>query len=65
MVLYGKGVAILGSMKASLFVTVEPVFCALVSVGFGLTKLEWIDLAGFLLILVPIEYINYCGGKEE
>lgn len=65
MVLYGKGVSILGSMKASLFVTVEPVFCALVSVGFGLTKLVWMDIFGFLLILIPIEYIAYKGGKTN
>lgn len=65
MVLYGKGVAILGSMRASLFVTVEPVFCALVSVGVGLTKLIWLDFIGFLLILVPIEYIAYKGGKDD
>lgn len=64
-VLYGKGVAILGSMKASLFVTVEPIFCALVSVGVGLTKLVWLDMIGFLLILVPIEYIAYKGGKDD
>lgn len=63
MVLYGKGVAILGSMKASLFVTVEPVFCAVVSVVLGLTRLTWMDIVGFILILVPIEYIAYRGGK--
>ncbi len=65
MVLYGKGVAMLGSMKASLFVTVEPVFCTLVSVGFGLTNLVRMDFLGFLLILIPIEFIAYVGGKDD
>ena len=65
MVLYGRGVAILGSVKASLFVTVEPIFCALVSVGFGLTKLVWTDFIGFMLILIPIEYLAYNGGKAD
>lgn len=65
MVLYGKGVSILGSMKASLFVTVEPIFCALVSVGLGLTQLVWLDILGFLLILIPIEYIAYKGGETN
>lgn len=65
MVLYGKGVAILGNMRASLYVTVEPVFCTLVSIMLGLTKLVWMDIVGFLLILVPIEYIAYEGRKQD
>lgn len=65
MVLFGKGVAIVGSMKASLFVTVEPFFCTLISVILGLTILTGMDVIGFLLILIPIEVVAYKGGKEN
>lgn len=56
LLLYGKGVRILGSVKASLLVTVEPVFCAVVSIILKMTVFTWVDFLGFLFILAPIEY---------
>lgn len=65
MIAYGKGVFILGNIKASLFVTIEPVFCAVVSAILGIAKFQLVDLAGFLFILVPIEFVAVKSAKEN
>lgn len=65
MLLYGKGVAILGNMRASLFVTVEPVFSALVSAMLHLKKFTITDIIGFLLILIPIETVAIISARKE
>lgn len=65
MIDYGKGVAILGNIKASLFVTIEPVFCALVSAILGIAKFQIMDIMGFLLILIPIELVAVKSAKEN
>lgn len=65
MLLYGKGVSILGNIKASLFVTVEPVFCAVISALFHLKKFSAVDIVGFLLILIPIEAVALLSARQE
>jgi len=55
--IYGIGIGILGSVKASLFVTVEPVTSALLTWLVLGTKFSGMDLAGFLLILGSIQMV--------
>ena len=55
--IYGIGISILGSVKASLFVTVEPVTSALLTWLVLGTKFSGMDLAGFLLILGSIQMV--------
>lgn len=54
-VIYGKGVKWLGAVKASLFVTIEPVFSAILAFIFLNTKFAIIDIIGFISIIVAIE----------
>lgn len=55
--LYGIGIGILGTIKASLFVTVEPISSALLTwLIFG-TVFTLPDIMGFLLILGAIEVV--------
>ena len=57
-VFYGKGIELLGSVKASLFVTVEPVTSAILTwMCFG-TRFTKEDIIGFLLILGAIEGVS-------
>lgn len=53
--IYSKGVALLGNVKASLFVTVEPLTCAVISAVLGLSEFRIIDIAGYAFILIPVE----------
>lgn len=57
-VLYGMGIRILGSVKASLFVTVEPVTSAVLTWLCFKTKFVLPDIAGFVLILGAIEVVS-------
>lgn len=54
---YGIGIEILGSVKASLFVTVEPVISAILTwLIFG-TRFTAMDICGFLLILGAVQLV--------
>ena len=57
-VLYGIGIRILGSVKASLFVTVEPVTSAVLTWLCFKTKFVLPDIVGFVLILGAIEVVS-------
>lgn len=57
-VLYGMGIRILGSVKASLFVTVEPVTSAVLTWLCFKTKFVLSDIIGFVLILGAIEVVS-------
>ena len=57
-VLYGIGIRILGSVKASLFVTVEPVTSAVLTWLCFKTKFVLPDIIGFVLILGAIEVVS-------
>ena len=57
-VLYGRGIRILGSVKASLFVTVEPVTSAVLTWLCFKTKFVLPDIVGFVLILGAIEVVS-------
>lgn len=55
--LYGIGIGILGSVKASLFVTVEPVSSAILTWIFMDAAFSAMDICGFLLILGAIQVV--------
>ena len=57
-VLYGMGIGILGSVKASLFVTVEPITSALLTWICFKTRFVFQDIMGFVLILGAIEVVS-------
>lgn len=57
-VLYGIGIRILGSVKASLFVTVEPVTSAVLTWLCFKTKFVLPDIVEFVLILGAIEVVS-------
>ena len=57
-VLYGMGIRILGSVKASLFVTVEPVTSAVLTWLCFKAKFVLPDIVGFVLILGAIEVVS-------
>lgn len=57
-VLYGIGIRILGSVKASLFVTVEPVTSAVLTWLCFKTKFVLPDIIGVVLILGAIEVVS-------
>lgn len=63
--IYGIGIGILGSVKASLFVTVEPVSSALLTWIFLGTRFTGMDIAGFLLILGSIQIVAIMTFKNE
>lgn len=64
-VFYGKGIELLGSVKASLFVTVEPVTSAVLTwMCFG-TRFTKEDIIGFLLILGAIEGVSVMTFKTK
>lgn len=52
--IYGIGVQILGNVKASLFVTVEPIFSAIIAFLFLKVSFTKIDIVGFLCIIGAI-----------
>ena len=54
-VIYGKGVSLLGPVKASLFVTVEPIFSAILAFLVLNIKFTLIDVIGFISIIIAIE----------
>ena len=64
-VLYGIGIRILGSVKASLFVTVEPVTSAVLTWLCFKTKFVLPDIIGFVLILGVIEVVSVITFKEK
>ena len=64
-VLYGIGIRILGSVKASLFVTVEPVTSAVLTWLCFKTKFVLPDIIGFVLILGAIEVVSVITFKER
>lgn len=55
--IYGIGIGILGSVKASLFVTVEPIVSALLTWLLFDTHFTSMDICGFLLILGSIQVV--------
>lgn len=57
-VLYGIGIGVLGSVKASLFVTVEPITSAFLTWLCFRTNFVLPDILGFLLILGAIETVS-------
>ena len=63
--IYGIGIGILGSVKASLFVTVEPISSALLTWLFLGTTFTFMDICGFLLILGSIETVAILTFKTE
>lgn len=54
---YGIGVRILGNLRASLFVTVEPIISALLTVLLMKQRFSIADIIGFLCIIGAIELI--------
>ena len=63
--IYGLGISILGSVKASLFVTVEPVSSALLTWIFLGTRFTRMDMIGFLLILGSIQVVAVMTFRNE
>lgn len=63
--LYGIGIGILGSVKASLFVTVEPVSSAILTWVFMDAVFTAMDICGFLLILGAIQVVAILTFKEN
>lgn len=64
-VLYGMGIGILGSVKASLFVTVEPITSALLTWICFKTRFVFQDIMGFVLILGAIEVVSVITFKTK
>ena len=64
-VLYGIGIGILGSVRASLFVTVGPITSALLTWLCFRTKFVIQDILGFILILGAIEAVAIITFKSE
>ncbi len=59
--IYGKGVQILGSLRASLFVSIEPISSAVMSVIFLGSSFAAMDVVGFVLIIGAIEFTSVMG----
>ncbi len=64
-ILYGIGIGILGSVKASLFVTVEPVTSAVLAWLCLGTRFTFADICGFILILGAIEVVSVISFRCE
>lgn len=64
-VIYGIGIGILGSVKASLFVTVEPISSAILTFLIFGTQFTAPDILGFLLILGSIEMVAVMTFRAE
>lgn len=63
--IYSTGVQILGNVKASLFVTVEPIFSALMAFFFLGVSFTKIDIVGFICILSAIWLAAFKTLKKE
>lgn len=55
-VVYGIGVQVLGEVRASLFVTVEPVVSAILAAVLLSVQFQAMDIVGFVCIIGAIEY---------
>ncbi len=64
-VIYGKGVEWLGNVKASLFVTVEPIFSALLAMIIVKTTFKVIDIVGFICIIGAVEVVAIKSAKKK
>ena len=64
-VIYGIGVRIIGGVKASLFVTIEPVASAVMAYFIIGIRFTFIDIVGFLCILASIEAISIISSREK
>lgn len=64
-VIYGKGVEWLGNVRASLFVTVEPIFSAILAVILLSTSFKGIDIVGFICIIGAVELVAIRTLKES
>ena len=64
-IIYGKGVQILGPVKASLFVTIEPIASALLAYFVTHIQFTAMDLLGFFLILAAIEFVAFTEKKAS
>ncbi len=56
---YGTGVQILGNVKASLFVTIEPIVSGILTVLFTKQTFSPVDIAGFICIIGAIELVAF------
>lgn len=63
--IYGKGVEILGNVRASLFVTVEPIFSAILAVILLKTHFVKADILGFICIITAIQLVAYSSLKAS
>lgn len=63
--IYGFGVQILGNVKASLFVTVEPIFSALMAFFLLHVSFTKVDILGFLCILGAVWLTAFQTLKKE
>ena len=64
-VIYGKGVEYLGNVKASLFVTVEPIFSALLAMIIVKTTFTLVDVIGFICIIGAVEVVALKSAKQK
>lgn len=64
-VIYGKGVEWLGEVRASLFVTVEPICSAILALVLLKTTFTKIDVIGFISIILAIELVAYKTLRER
>lgn len=63
--IYGKGVEWLGNVMASLFVTIEPVFSAILAIVLLKTNFTKIDVLGFCCIIAAIQFVAYKELKQS
>ncbi|MDD5794063.1 MAG: DMT family transporter [Clostridiales bacterium] len=63
--IYGRGVEILGNIRASLFVTVEPICSAILAFFILKTSFKIIDIVGFLFIISAVELVAYKSLQES
>lgn len=64
-VIYSKGVECLGNVKASLFVTVEPIFSALLAMILVKTTFTLVDVIGFICIIGAVEVVALKSAKQK
>jgi Predicted permease, DMT superfamily len=62
--LFGIGTEKIGSLRASIIVTMEPLFSAVISAFMG-TRFEAIDIVGFLLIVGAVEATSLLHSRDE
>ena len=63
--IYSIGVQILGNVKASLIVTVEPVMSAILAFFLVNQRFEWIDVIGFFCIIGAVQFVAFLTLREK